>query len=438
MSFRKFFVFGFWLLLTAGCSSQVALNIVPGSASLAPDPSPTVVPTLPVAALVEPTGTASPQPAPTLHPTEVLPPTAEPPAIPGIILFVGDGMGAAHRLAATWLVKGEAGLLIMDSLLVHGWAQTSAVNGAVPDSASAGTAFATGSQTHNRVISMDTKGHPLTTILELAEQKGWATGLVTTVPMAHATPAVFAAHVSDRSNRTEIARQMIANEVDVLLGGGEDDFFSQDENGCYFGIGNQPSGSGLVSVAIESGYNYLCNRDELVALNPAPGMKVLGLFAAEEIPAPISPTLSEMTQTALSILSQDPDGFFLMVEAGQIDWAAHELEAQAVLQHTVELDTAVTMALIFSLERENTLLIVAADHETGGMSLNKDGGGSYRQDGPFDMPDGTQFWVDWTTTGHTGANVPVSAQGPYAEMLAGEYHLTRIFEAMAMMLKGGE
>ncbi len=123
-----------------------------------------------------------------------------------------------------------------------------------------------------------------------------------------------------------------------------------------------------------------------------------------------------------------------MVEAGQIDWAGHELDAENAMHFTVGLDTAVTMARIFTLERENTLLIVTADHETGGMSVNLDGSGSWRQDGPFTMPDGTSFWVDWQGTSHTSANTPVTAQGPHAEMLAGEYHLTHLYETMLVML----
>ncbi len=301
-------------------------------------------------------------------------------------------------------------------------------------SAAAGTAMATGQLTYNGYVGMDAQQQPLTTILEMAEQAGWATGLVTTVPMAHATPAVFAAHYSDRSDLPEIARQMISQGVDVLLGGGEDDFFSKDENGCFPGNGNQPKGSGLVGPAIQQGYSYVCSREELLSVDTKPETQLLGLFGAEEMLVPYSPTLPEMTQTALAILSQDPDGFFLMVEAGQIDWAGHEMNAENAIQFTIGLDTAVTMAMIFTLERENTLLIVAADHETGGMSLNLDGSGSFREDGPYSMPDGTPFWVDWQGTAHTSANIPVTAQGPHAEMLAGEYHLTQLYETMLVML----
>lgn len=345
---------------------------------------------------------------------------------------------AGQRQAATWLVRGKEGVLAMDNLPVHGWAQTGNVKDRVTDSAAAGTAIASGQKTYNNYVGMDVQQQPLTTILEMAEEAGWATSLVTTVPLTHATPAVFAAHFPDRSNYEEIARQMIGSGVDVLLGGGEDDFFAIGENGCFKGEGNQPKGAGLVSTAIQQGFTYICTREEMFSVNTGPGTQLLGLFGADEMLDPFTPTLAEMTQTALAILSQDPDGFFLMVEAGQIDWAGHDLDAEDAMNFTIGLDTAVTMAMIFTLERENTLLIVAADHETGGMNLNLDGEGSFRQDGPFEMPDGTPFWVDWKGTSHTGANIPVTAQGPYAELLAGEFHLTHLFDVMSLMLESSD
>jgi len=343
-------------------------------------------------------------------------------------------MGAVHRKAATWLVSGEGGLLMMDNMPVHGLAQTASANNATTDSAAAGTAMASGALTNNGYLGVDPSQNTLTTILELAQVSGWSVGLVTTVQLSHATPAAFASHYPDRSNRPEIARQMMAHQVDVLLGGGEDDFFSSDERGCYPGNGHQKRGENLVEQAVETGYTYVCTAEELQALDLSQTGHLLGLFGGEEIVAPYSPTLAQMTGAAISVLSRDPDGFFLMVEAGQIDWEAHDNEAQATMQNTVGLDSAVSLAQIYALGSPNTLIIVTADHETGGMRLNRDGKGSYRQDGAFQMPNGSSFWVDWSTTSHTPDPIPVTAQGPFSEMLSGEYPLTRIFEAMSAML----
>ena len=227
---------------------------------------------------------------------------------------------------------------------------------------------------------------------------------------------------------------IIDQGVDVLLGGGEDDFLPWTQKGCHPAIGHQEAENDPINRAVGQGYTFICMYDQLLGLNPNITDKLLGLFADDEIKAPYQPNLVEMTETALEILSQDPDGFFLMVEAGQIDWAAHRNQAEETIHNTIGLDSAVTLALIYALEHPNTLLIVAADHETGGMSLNLDGDGSLIQDGPFHMPDGTEFWVDWSTGSHTGIDIPVTAQGPYSEMLQGEYPLTRIFEAMSAML----
>ena len=396
----------------------------PSNTSQAPTPTIPLAPTQEAAATSSTSATAPEPPTP----------TPEPAGSPGIILFIGDGMGLNQRLAATWLVSGEGGLLVMDNMPVHGMAQTASANNPVTDSAAASTAMATGTLTNNGYLGVDPAKNSLTTILELAQVSGWSVGLVTTVQLAHATPGAFASHYPDRSNLPEIARQITVHNIDVLLGGGEDDFFSKDEGGCYPGAGHQKAGSSLVEAALEAGYTYLCTAEELQSLDPTKEDRVLGLFGGEEMIPPFNPNLAQMTQTALDILSQDEDGFFLMVEAGQIDWAAHENEALQTMQNTVGLDTAVAMAQIYALENQNTLIIVTGDHETGGMRINLDGAGSYRQDGPFNMPDGRSFWIDWSTTGHTPDPIPVTAQGPFSEMLAGEYPLTQIFQVMAAML----
>ena len=424
----------------------ILLILISVPACAPPAAIPTAIPTGIAPALLEPTSTifptvANPLPTPETTPTSPLSTatlplilTQSPSSPPAIILFIGDGMGTVHRKAAAWLVSGEGGLLMMDNMPVHGLAHTASANDQTTDSAAAATAMATGFLTNNRYLGVGPEQNTLTTILELAQVSGWSVGLVTTVQLAHATPAAFASHYPDRSNYTEIARQMMAHQVDVLLGGGEDDFYSTEERGCYPGNGRQNRDNDLVELAVGWGYSYVCTAEELQALDLSQTEHLLGLFGGDQILPPFSPTLAQMTQAAISVLSQDPDGFFLMVEAGQIDWAAHENEAEATMQNTVGLDSAVVTAQVFALGNPNTLIIVTADHETGGMRLNRDGEGSYRQDGPFLMPDGSNFWVDWMITGHTPDPVPVSAQGPYSEMLSGEYPLTRIFEAMSAML----
>ncbi len=422
------------LIILEGCLAEQPPAPTPiptaGPTEISASPTPTEIanPNL------EPTGTTQAQTphAAGLQPTMM--PEEDSSAPPAIILFIGDGMGSGYRQAATWLGLGEGGVLAMDDMAVHGIALTASADNSVTDSAAAATAMATGLLTRNKYLGVGVEKNVLVSILELAQMEGWAVGLVTTVQLTHATPAAFAAHLPNRTDTPEIARQMMEKGIDVLLGGGEDDFHSRDEAGCFPGRGEQPAGMDLVSKAEEDEYHVVCSKDELLRIDINNTGKLLGLFSAEELPAPFSPNLVDMTGTAIEILSQDPDGFFLMVEGGQIDWAGHDNEAVAAMEFTIELDNAISLALAYAQENQETLIIVTADHDTGGMLPNRDGAGSFRQDGPFNMPDGTAFWVDWETGNHTGVSVPVTAQGPYAENLAGEFPLTKIFETMTLHL----
>jgi len=353
-----------------------------------------------------------------------------------VILFIGDGMGEGQRTAAQWLSVGQDGTLDMDDMPFSGLSHTASANSPVTDSAAGGTALATGVKTNNGMIAMDPSGNPLTTILERAQSQGMAVGLVTTTQMAHATPASFAAHVPDRNMMTEIARQMFEARVDVLLGGGEDEFLPSTATGHYPETGERDDGRNLVSEAESIGYTYVWDAATFSAVDPTSTSRLLGLFADEEMsPRPFSPSLAEMTEKAIDILSQDPDGFFLMVEGGQIDWACHNNDAGSAMDDTIGLDEAVEVAKAYASTANYTLIIVTGDHETGGMSAVLNPTGLPNEDGPFSMPDGTtQFWVNWTTTSHTAADVPTTGQGPWSDLLAGTYENTHIHGVMHMAL----
>lgn len=374
---------------------------------------------------------ATPAP-PTLTPTFIMvaPPRCAPPT--HIILFIGDGMGEAHRTAARWAAYGQDGHLAMDFMPHHGWARTSSLLG-VTDSAAAATALATGHKTLDGMIAMDPLFNPLQTILEQAQRRGMAVGLATTTEIAHATPAAFAAHVPLRSQMTDIARQMIERKVNVLLGGGEDDFLPPSITGCFPAPGNRSDGRNLIQEAVDVGYTYVCDGDGLMAALPDTP-RLLGLFGDGGMTRPHSPTLATMTHGAIMTLSQDPEGFFLMVEGGQIDWAAHANDAENVISDTLAFDDAVAVGLAFAQEHPQTLLIVTADHETGGMAVSLAPTGAEGEDGSFTMPDGTPFYVTWSTGGHTDTPVPVMAQGPASYLLDGEYENTHIYEAMIAAL----
>ncbi len=345
----------------------------------------------------------------------------------GIILFIGDGMGEAHRQAATYW-RGDT--LIMDEMPTHGYSQTYSADSDVTDSAAAATAIATGFKTNNGFIGMDENLNVLSTILEEAQTRGMSTGLITNVQMAHATPAAFAAHVENRDMMTEIAEQILASGVDVLLGGGEDDFIPLSENGCYTQNGHRTDGRNLLNEAIDLGYTYVCEESTFNDVDPSVTQRLIGLFADEGMPRPYSPTLEEMTRKAIDILSKNPNGFFLVIEGGQIDWASHSNHAENVISDVIDLDEALAVAMAYAADKSDALIIVTADHETGGMSVDLNSSGLPDEDGPFFMPDGTPFYINWSTTGHTNADVPTTAQGLLSESLVGVNENTYIYDVM--------
>ena len=327
---------------------------------------------------------------------------------PSIILFIGDGMGPMQRTAATWYSQGITGELFMDSLPFYGQTRTASADSLITDSAASATAIATGIKTNNGVIGMDQNLDSVETILEFAESKGMATGLVTTTQLPHATPAAFAAHVQQRNEMTEIARQMMESGADVLLGGGENYFIPNTELGHYPATGKRTDGINLIEQAIVQGYQYVYDEPGLDALDSASVDRVLGLFSDEGMVEQYTPSLKKMTQFAIDVLSREPNGFFLMVEGGQIDWRGHINDAMENMTNTLGLDESVNVGINNALSNANVLLIVTADHETGGMSVALTPSGSLTEDGPFTTPDATEFYVDWTTLSHTGIDVPTT------------------------------
>ncbi len=351
-----------------------------------------------------------------------------------IILFIGDGMGEVHRTAARWVQVGLAGELNMDDFPVSGFAHTASANNAITDSAAGATAIATGVRTNNGWVSIAPDHSLLTTILEYARAEGKSAGLVTTVQIYHATPAAFASHVENRDDYDDIAVQLLQEGVEVLLGGGENKFLPASASGC-FGPGTRIDSENLISQAIAAGYEHVCSATDLAAMDPSTTPRLLGLFADDGMSRPYAPDLATMTQRSIDVLSRDPQGFFLMVEGGQIDWASHSNDGQNAISDTLGFDQAVAVGKAFAATAGNTIVIVTADHETGGMGVVP-GTGCSSPNGPFPLAGGGTFCVTWTTTGHTGADVPLTASGPFSHMLAGSFDNTRTFDAMyeALML----
>lgn len=372
-----------------------------------------------------------------------------------VILFVGDGMGNAARNAIRLATVGEKGKLAMDDMPYAGLVHTSSTS-AVTDSAASATAYASGVKTYNGAVGMDANKKPVKTIMEYAKQAGLSTGVVTTSQVTDATGAAFGAHVENRSAQSDIALQFLTkSKVDVLLGGGEDFWFPAGNPGAFPDEpAEDPSEKSkgtqgnLVDKAKQLGYTYVSNKEDL---QKAKGGKLLGLFANEEmfqqreegdgdIYNPVV-SLPDMTKKAIDTLSKNKKGFFLMVEEEATDEMAHENNATLTIKAGQQLDKAVQVAKDFAKKNPDTLVLVLADHETGGLSIesvdaeDESGDAISKEDGPFAIVGSKeQFIVDWTTSGHTAVDIPVTAMGKNANLFTGVFENTEVFTKMMKAL----
>ncbi|MBU4129202.1 MAG: alkaline phosphatase [Proteobacteria bacterium] len=323
-----------------------------------------------------------------------------------VILIIGDGMGPEQvGLLLTYARQAPHSVLkdritcfdrMMDKNGSLGVSLTYAHNVLVTDSAASGSQLATGRFSGSEMIGLDYNGDPVITVLERAIQAGKSTGLVTDTRITHATPAAFAAHQAHRGMETAIAVDMLAAGPDVLLGGGLDVWIPEEANTKEAGVrgelekltqgafpirSKRKDSRNLLTTAREKGYKLAFNRSQMDAASG----KLLGLFSDSALPNAIAvsntlddpkrsiPTLKEMSAKAIEILSQNEQGFFLMIEAGQIDWAAHSNDAGLMLHEMFRLNETVNHILNWAENREDTLIILTADHTTGGFGFSYTG-----------------------------------------------------------------
>jgi len=322
-----------------------------------------------------------------------------------VIFFIGDGMGPEQVKAAGIYAYGQAGTLFFESLPYKAELTNYTASGGIPDSAASGTALATGVKVGTFVVSLAIPGdgNELETLLEYSKARGKSTGLVTTSTWYDATPATFGAHEPTRMN----------------FGGIWGDYLYQTRPNVVFGGGGgtDPIGIGITATA---GYTVVTDRASMQELDTETETMVFGGFGPGNLPYEFDgleplPHLSEMTATALDILDNDPDGFFLMVEGGRIDHAGHANDLQRNVLETIEFDKAVKVAFDWAAGRSDTLIVVTADHETGGLTV-------LANNGPGAFPT-----VEWSSISHTAANVPVYAWGANAGMISGVMDNTEIF-----------
>lgn len=293
-----------------------------------------------------------------------------------VIFYIGDGMAANQRMIPEAVYDRK---LVMNTLPVVGIYTTYSLNSIVTDSAAAGTALATGHKTKNLYISVGPeKKIAFESLAEAAKRLGKAVGLVTTTRITHATPATFGAHTGNRNLENNIAEQYLTKDFEVWMGGGRRHFIPktaanrQDPDKKM--KSKRKDERDLLQEFADKGYTILRTKSELLGMTIGKETKVFATFTYShldyylDMPEEV-PNLAQMTEVAIKILKQNPNGFFLMVEGGKIDHAAHANAPVAAVTDTIDLDNAVKLGVDFAQTNPDTLILVGGDHETGGMSM---------------------------------------------------------------------
>jgi len=332
--------------------------------------------------------------------------------IKNVIILIGDGMGPQQmgllvtyaRHAPRSVYRSSRGKTALERIMEEGtlgYSRIEPADALVTDSAASSTQMASGKWAGAQMIGIDQHGNVVKTILEIAQDMGKSTGLVTDTRITHATPAGFAAHQTHRSKEDKIAENLLEAGVDVMLAGGLKWWIPRDANnkdsqphqqltdltGGRIKINSRRrDNKNLLEEARAKGYDLCFNRTQL---EKASADRVLGLFAHDELmngiqetrtkgdPGRSIPTLKEMATKALEVLSRNPNGFFLMVEAGLIDWAGHDNDTGTLLHEMLKFDETVALVHAWAQDRQDVVVLVTADHETGGFGF------SYSR---FDLP----------------------------------------------------
>ena len=300
--------------------------------------------------------------------------SAQTDSVKNVILLIPDGQSVGGTTLARWYNGGKP--LAVDEMAC-GLVRTYSSDAAIADSAPSGTAMATGFKSHtgfvgvlpdvNSMPGMNplAKGDerkPIASVLEAAQLAGKSTGIIATSEIMHATPADFTAHDPSRKNYDNLSEQQVYQDIDVVLGSGEK-YFTKEVRG---------DGEDLVSEIKNLGYDYVTSIEEM---NSSDSEKIWGMFAPVDMAYDFDrdpskePSLAEMTSKAISTLSKNENGFFLLVEGSKVDWAAHANDPIGVISDTLAFDDAVKVALDFAKKDGNTVVISVTDHGNGGITI---------------------------------------------------------------------
>lgn len=313
--------------------------------------------------------------------------------VKNIIYLIGDGMGLSS--VSMMMVEGGYGATIFDRAENIALQKSYSMDNRVTDSAASGTALATGVKTNNTFLGVTVDGTPVESLMEVAQSNGMATGVVVTTYLQHATPAAFYAHIDSRHEYLKITEQLAASRLDVAIGGGM----------AYF---EKQYGDSVQKVLGDNGFTLATTMDEVRAKDDE---RIMALLSDYEVGANSGDYLATATAEALRLLSDDEDGFVLMVEGSLIDGMGHANDAEAQQLEMRSFMQAVEVAVAFADENPDTLVVVTADHSTGGLSI-------VSADADFTLSEqGVEY--RWTTKGHSGEMIPIYLYGAGAELING-------------------
>ena len=346
---------------------------------------------------------------------------------PNIILMIGDGMGLTQITSGMY---SNNNLTTLENFQYVGLSKTHSYDNLVTDSAAAGTAMSSGEKTQNKVLGLDYKGNPIKSILSICQDKGYSSALVATSNILHATPAAFFANIDYRYNYEAIGVQMTKSGVNYFVGGGEKYFNSREDK------------RNLINEMTENGYEFVYNISDFEKNKS----NYLGFFTAKDEPyyfykgvnyssreydesdykkdEPLEDFtgresyLARSTKATLGKLNELGKPFFIMIEGSQIDWGGHDNDQKYMVSQFLEFNDAIEVALEFAKKDKNTIVVVTADHETGGAAIVRG-----------KLSDST-IKNRFATPNHTASMVPVFSYGVKAHLFKGIYENTEIFNKL--------
>lgn len=330
--------------------------------------------------------------------------------------MIGDGMGIPQVSTAFYFGKDTSNFKQFKSI---GLSITSSSSHLITDSAAGATALSTGENTYRRAIGVSSDTISVPTILEQLQKKGYQTGLVSLTSITHATPAAFYAHVKDRDMHEDIALQLANANIDFLVGGGKQ-YFSQRKDGLM-----------LFDTLIRHNYHI----DTVSLSKPVYNKPNIFLLSDKELPNKLEGRddfLPQATQLGLEYFAANNKPFFFMVEGSFIDWGGHAKDAKMMVEEILDFDKTIGIVLDFVKSHPNTLVVVTADHETGGVSIGK----YYENDKngtKTEVPDKVK--VNFNSDQHTTELVPVFAKGKGEALFKGIYKNTEIYHKLILATK---